>query len=186
MSKDINLVSFNGPQYDGQTIAIGVADGRGGIIADTVKCSTGLRGFTLHANLVYSGYEDALDVNNRCDGLTIVADTWVLDGCSMGFTIKGGSRNITAGGEVVGHGKETDVDLGNASDQSHDITTGVRLALKSKDGSPIRVRVLNADLPIEEPGTGPYVYVFPWKSKILRWIVVKVFMEFRRFVKRFK
>jgi hypothetical protein len=36
-----------------------------------------------------------------------------------------------------------------------------------EDGGPIYVRVLGSEFPVEEPGSGPYKYVFPWKAKWL-------------------
>lgn len=177
---DINLYSFNGPEYNGRTVDMG-----GTVlyppseVSDTVKCSTGLTDFRLYLGSVHGGLEDALDINNRCCNLEIVAQQWVFDPghSKLGFTIKGGSRNIKISGEVFG---DPLVDIGNASDQSHDPTTGVHLNLRRRDGEPIRVRVLGGDLPTFEPGSGPYRYVFPWRSKFLRTIVTKTFLELRR------
>lgn len=180
---DVNLISFNGPHDNYRAVKMEAPlDGTG--FDDTVKCSTGLTGFKAQFGVVKGGREDALDVNNRCQELDLAADLWVLRG-TMGFTIKGGSRDVRVSGPVEGHGRECDVDLGNASDQSHEETRRVRLNLWRVDGSPIRVRVLNAELPFEEAGSGPYVYVFPWKSRVLRVVTVKVFMEWRRLMRRF-
>lgn len=182
---DINLISFNGPHDDGRLVNLGDLDASGGTYADAVKCSTQLQNFTGRFGIVTSGYEDALDVNNRCWNLDLSATLWRLRDCRMGFTLKGGSGLLRLSGPVEGHGRECDVDLGNASDQSHDWVKHVRLNLWSLDGSKIRVRVLGADEPREEPGSGPYEYVFPWKCKPLRKLAVKAFLEWRRFAKRF-
>lgn len=179
-SPDLNLHSFNGPGHDNQTVdwadRVIVPSPE---IADTIKCSTGLTNFRLLLGAVHGGREDALDVNNRCCNLEITAQRWVFDPghSQMGFTIKGGSRNIRISGEVQG---DPLVDIGNASDQSHDLTTGVHLNLRRIDGRPIRVRVLGGEDPIFEPGSGPYTYIFPWQIRPLRVLVTKVFLELRR------
>jgi hypothetical protein len=86
---------------------------------------------------------------------------WDFEGVATatGFTVKGDSQGVRVSGLVKG---DPLFDIGNASDQSHELTTGVRLNLKRIDGKPIRVRVLRGDLPVAEPGSGPYQYVFPW------------------------
>lgn len=89
-------------------------------------------------------------------------------------------------GPVDGHGRECDVDLGNASDQSHKKVEMVTLNLWSVDGSPVRVRVLNSEMPAEVPGSGPYSYVFPWKFRWLQLLSVKFLMEYRRIQRRFR
>lgn len=181
MSKpDKNLCSFNGPLFNGVTVdwtdrnIEPEAD-----IADTIKCSTGLRNFKLSLRVVKSGYEDALDVNNRCEDLDISAELWdfTKGNQSCGFTLKGGSRNVRVSGMVIG---DPLVDIGNASDQSHEPTTGVSLNLKRIDGKAIRVRVLGGDLPTLEDGSGPYRFVFPWRFKWLRVLATKAFLELRR------
>ncbi len=177
---DINLVSFNGPALDGTTVDWSRETlNPGPDIADTVKCSTGLRNFRLKLGTVHTGYEDGLDVNNRCENLDIEAALWVFpeNRAAIGFTLKGGSRNVRVSGWVQGNPL---VDIGNASDQSNEPTTGVRLALKRLDGKPIRVRVLNGDLPELEPGSGPYEFVFPWRSRALRQIAIKTFLALRK------
>ena len=188
--RDVNLVSFNGPHDSYRRVVLGDLDGsvatpEGGRYADTVKCSTGLSGFRGEFGVVTSGYEDCVDVNNLCHDIDLTAKLWRLRG-TMGFTVKGGVKWVRLSGPVEGRGRECDVDLGNASDQSHVYVTGVRLNLWREDGGPIYVRVLGSEFPVEEPGSGPYKYVFPWKAKWLRTITVKTFLEYRRFMQRFK
>lgn len=181
MSADVNFISYNGPLDNGRSVDLSDAtlDGSNGY-SDTVKCSTGLSNFVAHFGKVISGKEDALDVNNLCRDLDITATEWVLQG-SMGFTIKGGSSNVRVSGMVTGYGKETDVDIGNASDQSHAWVTGTVLNLWRADRkSPIRVRVLGGDLPTFVPGSGPYEFVFPWRWTPFRTLVVKTFLQLRR------
>lgn len=186
---DNNMYSFNGPHYNGFSLDWRQTDPNiipQDCIADTLKFSTGLRDFSLELGFVTSGYEDVVDVNNRCDGLTISAELWVLKNCTMGFTVKGGSRNVKLYGMVSGHGRECDVDFGNASDQSHEWVQGCTLALiPALKNDRIYVRLLGAEAPIELPGTGPYRYVFPWKNRMLRLFTVKTFLEWRRFQARF-
>jgi hypothetical protein len=185
---DINLHSFNGPHDNGRTVDWTDRDiVPGPEIADTIKCSTGLSGFVGRFRLVVAGYEDALDVNNHCRFLDISAKRWVFNNKhKMGFTVKGNSHSVRISGVV--HGDPL-VDLGNASDQSTEWVTGVKLNLTRGDipGAPIRVRVLQSSYPIEEPGSGPYRYIFPsnirWSP--LRRFLMKCFMEFRRLQKRF-
>ncbi len=174
---DINLKSF-GPEFNDQAIVLDQPiDGLG--YSDALKCSR-VENLTVMADVVLSGSEDAVDVNNRCLNVTLTAKLWVLRG-KLGFTVKGGSRGTTFIGRVDGRGKETDVDLGNWSDQSHDKTTNTHLNLWRADQSPVRVRVLHADTPSFEPGSGPYVYVFPSpKLGILHPIIVFGFMTLRR------
>ena len=43
-----------------------------------------------------------------------------------------------------------------------------------------RVRVLNGDLPVFEPGTGPYRYVFPWKMKWLQRLTFGAYSLWKR------
>lgn len=178
--KDKNLLSFNGPNDSGRDVVdFGVLDGAG--YNDTVKCSTGLSDFRAHLGVVVAGSEDALDVNNHCQGVAIHADLWEFppERAATGFTVKGNSHNITITGDVEG---DPLVDLGNASDQSTVWCTGIRLGLRRRDGKPIRVRVLCSSFPEELPDSGPYEYVFPsnirWSP--LRRFIMKAFMELRR------
>ena len=178
---DINLLSFNGPESNGRIMEMSdtLLDGSG--YSDTVKCSTGLANFCADFGDVLSGSEDALDVNNRCEHLMLSAKKWLLRG-RMGITIKGGSHHISVSGTIAGHGKETDVDLGNHSDQSREPTRNVTLNLRRADGAPIRVRVLNADTPTFIAESGPYTYVFPSpKLGPLHTLIVWGFVTFHRF-----
>lgn len=187
MSIDVNLYSFNGPHDNGRTVEHLDEITTTPNIADTIKCSTGLANFEGLFGIVHSGYEDVVDVNNRCQYVNLKASLWVLNRCRMGFTVKGGSSCVRLSGPVRGHGREVDIDLGNASDQSHELTEGVVLNLwPENQGDYLTVRVLGAKLPLEEPGSGPYRYIYPWKNKLLRVFSVKAFLEWRRIMKRFK
>jgi hypothetical protein len=176
MKKDINLISFNGPQDNGQSVDL-TPDGPivpGPEISDTLKFSTGLTNFYGRFPSVTSGMEDCIDVNNQCDLVNITVDELVFHG-TMGVTIKGGSTNIrVTAHNCKGHGKETDVDIGNWYDQSSEPTTGVMLDISRSDGEPVYVRVINGDTPMLMPDSGPYKFIFPWPW-IPRGIVVPIF-----------
>lgn len=178
---DLNRLSFNGPSDNGKSVCLafesGAVDGRG--FADALKFSSGLSDFHGRFGTVFSGSEDAVDVNNRCSGLTIAADRYVLGG-RMGITIKGGSSDVTVEGWLEGNGSECDVDIGNWSDQSHEPVTGVKLGLRKWDGSKVRVRVINGDVPEFLPGSGPYCFVFPWPWLPGRRWIVRAFHQLRR------
>lgn len=97
---------------------------------------------------IFGGREDCVDMNNYCSNI-LIEDVKVHSGGKYCFTIKGGSRDITLKDIVVeGHGKEVDIDIGNWSDQSSELTTNVILEnVTSLNGTPVTVRVLWADKP---------------------------------------
>jgi hypothetical protein len=177
---DINLYSFNGPADNGRFVddlpPVIVPDDT---IADTIKCSTSLTNFRAKLGTVSSGYEDALDINNLCQGIDIEAENWVFPAgkAETGFTLKGGSQDLRVAGLVDG---DPLVDIGNASDQSNKPTKGVKLALRRVDGKPIRVRVLNGDMPTLEEGSGPYRFVFPWKCPLLQKVTIYTYLLLKR------
>lgn len=176
MSKDTNLISYNGPDCNGQTVDLTFEQAiiPGPEIADTLKFSTGLSNFTGYFPEVTSGQEDCIDINNQCEHLTLRVEKLIFQG-AMGVTIKGGSRHIIiSANDCLGHGKETDVDIGNWSDQSSEPTTDVTLDIRRLDSDCTYVRVINGQRPVFEVGSGPYKFVFPWPW-IPRCIVVPIF-----------
>lgn len=140
--------------------------------SDTVKITSGCTGLSLYAARIYGGKEDCADLNNRASNCTITAK-WHPQGKYLA-TIKGGCHAILLSGDVFGHGSEVDVDLGNWSDHSKNVTTGTILSLWSQTGKPIRVRVLNATVPTFVAGSGPYVFAFPEPNKWYHGIAVKI------------
>lgn len=147
MSKpDRNFLSFAGERPLGVKI-VGdlVPPDDGKPWSDVLKLSNSANG-SVRAGHVVGGAEDCVDVNNHCAFLTIEAALWEPRGDYLA-TIKGGSRNITLRGTVRGHGKVVDVDLGNVSDQSDDVTGPIELDLVHEGGEPITVRMLNAVTP---------------------------------------
>lgn len=115
-------------------------------IADTVKITNCTEG-SIIAAWIKGGEEDCIDINNHCQNIRIEAELLEPTGSYI-LTIKGGSRWIHVSGMVRGHGKVVDVDLGNVSDQSDDLTEYVTLNLTHEKGEPITVRVLGATNPI--------------------------------------
>lgn len=149
---------------------------------DTNKYTSRIHDFVHDVGNVFGGLEDCVDINNGASNGMITAAAFFPQGkyCA---TIKGGSHDIRLRGTLCGHGSEVDVDLGNISDQSDAKTTGITLDLVSADGTPINVRVLNADKPQLIEGTGPYRYAFPHPDKWYHGICVWWLLAFRRWFK---
>lgn len=179
-SVDVNLHSFTGPEWNNQRVEMLEPIVPGNEIADTLKFTSELYNLEGHFGVVEAGAEDVVDINNRSTWVALHAGLWNIAGSKYGFTVKGGSSDILLYGHVIGHGKECDVDLGNWSDQSNEKTRRVTLDLYSSDGSPIRVRVLNAERPHLAPGSGPYEWVFPSPNIWLHSFLVKSFLQGRR------
>ncbi len=97
---------------------------------------------------IVGGSEDCIDMNRNCENVFISSAELCPNG-KFGITIKGGSRGIIIQNvEFLRHGTETDIDIGNWSDQSNEPVRRVTLAnLKSMDGKPVRVRVLWGERP---------------------------------------
>lgn len=167
---DKNLLSFAsrrplGVQFVGDLEAIPPGT------SDTLKitdCSDG----EVRARKVFGGREDCVDVNNKCSNIFILAELFVPKGKYLA-TIKGGSSNITLQGDVSGHGSEVDIDIGNVSDQSDNLTGPVKLCLRHIAGDSITVRCLGGARPlILNPDVQQYKIVFEvpgfWKSWFLK------------------
>jgi hypothetical protein len=122
--------------------------------ADTLKITGGSHSGRITAARIDGGREDCIDINDRSHHIEINA-TALHSGGHYVATIKGGSHHITLRGKIGRPGATTDIDLGNWSDQSNDRTTAIRLDLTRADGSPVRVRLINADPP-RLIGGGPY------------------------------
>ena len=174
MSADLNLTNY----YDTNNNSIDRQKMMGFPVAhpwwsDTVKITSGCCDFTLLAEEIWGGKEDCVDVNNKASIITVHCDAYRPQGKYLA-TIKGGSRSVALHGNVMSHGTEVDVDIGNWSDQSALPTTETVLGLYSKTGKPILVRVLNGAAPYMIDGTGPYVYAFPkpnsWHHKYVVWV----------------
>jgi hypothetical protein len=187
MSKpDNNLFSYNGPEYNGQSLGNGAGVYGHSTPApdwqDTLKYTTKLQNFTHRVGHVFGGTEDCVDVNNECTGVAVIAKGFWSGGKYVA-TVKGGSFGITLRGSIYKSGSEVDVDLGNWSDQSAKKTSMVFLDLVKPEDREVTVRVLNAHKPILAPASGPYRYVFPHPDSWYHGAAVWFFMRFRRFWK---
>ena len=139
---------------------------------DTLKITGASTDVSVAADSIHGGAEDCVDINNRCERITVRAGEWHSGGKYIA-TIKGGSRDIELSGEIVRPGKSCDVELGNWSDQSQALTTGVRLNLTRRDGGYMHVMLWHADRPILAGG-GPY------KIRRAPWVVRTVFFTLKR------
>lgn len=140
---DVNALSICGVRPVGDCI-FGLIDGSAG--SDALKVTDSADG-RIRVGQIIGGREDCVDVNNHAKGIEVVCELYEPKGDYV-ITAKGGSRDLTFAGFVRGHGRVVDVDLGNLSDQSDDLTTGVRLNLVHESGEPITVRVLGAEDPV--------------------------------------
>jgi hypothetical protein len=184
---DTNLFSFNGPDDNGKTVALGDVDAggptpSGGRYSTALKFSTALQDLKLVASGTVTGGKDAcVDVNNYCRNLDITIAQAKATGQFVA-TVKGSSDQVTIRGMILARGTVCEVILGDWSDQSHARDTNVCLDLKMIDGSPVRVIVLASDFPVEMAGSGPYRYLFikPWFPEWLHWLIVFGFETLRR------
>jgi hypothetical protein len=182
MSNDLNLHNF----YDTNNNSIEQLKSIGFPVvapwwSDTLKITSGCRDFTVLAQEIWGGQEDCVDVNNKTSIITVHCDAWRPQGKYLA-TIKGGSRSVALHGNVMSHGTEVDVDIGNHSDQSDEITSDIILDLWSKTGKPIYVRVLNGTKPAFVDGSGPYKFVFPHPDSALHGLWVWLFMKIVRYI----
>lgn len=111
---------------------------------------------------VVGGHENAVDMNRHC--ARIEMEDCVLEGGDQAaIVIKGGSKDITLRRvSLVAVKGWCDVLLGDWSDQSYDVTTGVRLIdVSRRDGKPVRVVCGRAEVPTIVGGN---VRVLRWAS----------------------
>lgn len=136
--------------------------------SDTLKFSGGSYDGHVFASRLVGGREDVVDMNGGIHDVRVTASMFEPRGKFVA-TIKGGCKRCALSGLVRGHGTEVDVDLGNWSDQSSEVTEDIELELVSHDGSPIRVRYLLAEKPVLRNGhIQKYVFVFP--SQLPLWM----------------
>lgn len=111
---------------------------------------------------IYGGREDCVDMNRECKDV-VFENITVHSGGKYCFTVKGGTKNVTLKNVVIdGHGSEVDIDLGNWSDQSSELTTNIILDnVTSKSGIPVKVRVLWAEKPLVVGGSNVRLIVIP-------------------------
>jgi hypothetical protein len=146
MKPDVNYRSYAN-EYGVKLVAEAIMPPAGERYSDTLKfsnCTEATVGFCV----IHGSDEDVIDINNYCNEITIHGCDFYVKG-KFGLTIKGGSKNVTVSRcNFIGSGKETDIDIGNWSDQSSELTTGIVLEnLTRADGKHVRVRVLWGDAP---------------------------------------
>lgn len=92
--------------------------------------------------------ENAIDMNRNCADI-VVDNCSIVSGKQNAITIKGGCEDITISNSIIIPGKgNCDIELGNYSEQCDCLVTGVRLVNVSRsDDNPVRVRVVNSDMP---------------------------------------
>lgn len=157
---DVNLLSIaNETNVSYRQVGALVADPA--VHSDALKFSNSHDGY-VRVDSIDGGREDCIDVNNRCSSLEIHVHNGMRPKGKYAATIKGGSRNIVLVGTLENHAAEVDIDIGNQSSQSDELTDDVLLNVAMRDGSPVRVRVWNAEMPMLTTNKGKrYEFVFP-------------------------
>jgi hypothetical protein len=115
--------------------------------SDTLKFSRVRNLSVVAVGILEGGSEDCIDINNKCRNIFISVPHGIKAFGQYVATIKGGSTNIHLRGMIMQHGSTVDVDLGNWSDQSRDITSNVSLDIWTNTGKPVKWRMLNAAVP---------------------------------------
>jgi hypothetical protein len=144
--KDVNLYNMT----NNETLVNASLDGSVGY-DDALKLSNVNNCKVINCHII-GGREDAIDINRGGNHL--------IEGCILSsrgnfvMTIKGGAKNITIRNcTIVQQGKEVDIDLGNWSDQSQEITRYITIdncktaELTPLGPKPIVIRCLWADKP---------------------------------------
>lgn len=103
------------------------------------------QGISLTGVQVSHGKEDCVDINNHCTNITLQGEFGVNGNGRQCFTVKGGSEDIFISGVIHTPGNSTDVEIGNWSDQSYNLSKNVQVNLRRADGKPVRVRIGHAE-----------------------------------------
>jgi hypothetical protein len=106
--------------------------------SDTLKFSNAWDAI-ITAEVVQGGAEDCLDANNGSKHLNVHINRWRSGGKQVA-TLKGGLVDIELSGMIEVHGSNTDIELDNYSDQSHERCADIRLNLTTLDGSPVHYK----------------------------------------------
>jgi hypothetical protein len=111
--------------------------------SDIFKVSQNKAPVLVENAVISQGHEDAIDINNRCNDVTLLNATIGVTGKGdQAITIKGGSRKIRISGVLHSRSKsKVDVDIGNWSDQSYNLSEDIELNLTHIDGKPVNVRI---------------------------------------------
>lgn len=172
---DRNAVSICGERPIG-TRQYETIDGSGG--SDALKVTDSADGH-IRVEHIIGGREDCVDINNHAAHVLVECPLLEPRGDYVA-TIKGGSDDIVLRGTVRGHGKIVDVDIGNISDQSDDITRCVALHLIHEAGDPITIRILGAENPILlNSSTQKYVITFAI-PKPFRGLFLKFYKQLKK------
>jgi hypothetical protein len=169
---DTNLVSFFELENEAVEVDIPYPDYE---ISDTLKIS-GCRAFAVRVlgNLV-GGKEDCVDINNKSSNIHVTVDGIIIPMGKYVATIKGGSSHVYLSGVIMGHGSEVDIDIGNISDQSDNLTGPVYLNLLHVKGKQekITVRCIGGPRPVlMNEGEQDYEIILKvpgfWQSVLLK------------------
>lgn len=170
---DINLVSFF--ERENEAVEVTTPDEIPEGISDTLKIS-GCKAFAVRVKShLVGGREDCVDVNNKSSNIHISVDGFYIPMGKYVATIKGGSKDVYLGGYIMGHGDEVDIDIGNISDQSDNLTGPVYLNLFHVKGpqEKITVRCIGGPRPIlMNAGSQEYEIILKvpgfWQSALLK------------------
>jgi hypothetical protein len=130
---------------------------------DALKVSR-CKNLSVMVSSVKGGTEDVLDMTD-CDNTHVLIGTAEPRGRYLA-TIKGGCNNCMISViNQLGHGKETDYDLGNWFDYNKRKTTNIHLASEVAGGGYAKCRVLHANKPITPPDQ-KWIVKKPWYADL--------------------
>jgi len=138
---------------------------------DSILKLSGRKNTTLRGLVVDQGKENSLDVNNRSSQCVLIG-YWGAEGDEgeQVITIKGGSHDITVGGNVYSRGTDCDIEIGAYSDQSFATSYNIDLsALRRADGKPLTVVLGRVNSPLKALFGKPKDIKLPANCKVLFW-----------------
>lgn len=109
-----------------------------------LKITSHCRDLVATCDLIIGGRENCVDLNNECDGITVSAKEYRVNG-KYALSAKT-CKNVSFIGHITGKPSKWHVNLGSWSDQSRDIQDNTALMLTA-DTYPIVVWVGNATVP---------------------------------------
>lgn len=165
-SSDSNAVSLY-ETSNGKSLVYDEIDGRSGTAA--LKITSHAQAVSVTAKTLWGGSENAVDLNNECDGIVVDFVTAVVNG-KYALSAKT-CRNVTFRGHISGRASEWEINLGSFSDQSSKPQTSTRLELTA-EFYPIRVWVGNADIPTFDDPAKYKVIGFGRHGTIVRELVM--------------
>lgn len=116
------------------------------------------------SHTVQPGRENCIDATG-CVNLTLTDSTFLPGAGISAFTIKGATDGWTIADSVIGHGKETDVELGQFDNSWYigrpPTRNGLIAYCRSNDGRPIKVTCWNAEPP-KVIGSRVKIVRVPW------------------------